>query len=428
MEDNPIVIDNGSYEVKFGPAGNEIPFRALNAIAKDKYGAAYLGNQIKTIKDISSVTFRRPHEFGNLISWDIESRVWDYCLYNPDEFDGYDIVDTSGKHLVTSETCMTIPELSKNMDQVMFEEYEFASVFKNPVAAYMPFMSGIEGTQVISGKDEQIKVNTNGSHNYQDFQLVVDSGFNCTWVIPIIKGVPYYKAVKKMEVGGRFLDGLLKETISFRHYNVMDENILVQNIKEKCLFVSPVSYFESFRTKEQDAVEYVLPDFKTSFLGFVKEKQNNTNRSDKDFDEKLDEAYQTIKLEDEQFSVPETFFHPEMAKILKPGIVEAILESLSIVPEALRPILVSNMVCIGGNFNLPHFATRLASELQRQLPTDWTCRITHATKASELFGWKAMAQFAQSDIYTSVRVTREEYYEHGVEWCTKHRFGYQNWM
>ena len=39
--------------------------------------------------------------------------------------------------------------------------------------------------------------NSKNGKEYRDFQLVIDSGYNFTWICPIIKGIPYYKAVKK---------------------------------------------------------------------------------------------------------------------------------------------------------------------------------------------------------------------------------------
>ncbi|SCW04257.1 LAFE_0H09538g1_1 [Lachancea fermentati] len=418
MEEPPLVIDNGSYEIKFGPSTNKAPFRALNALAKDKYGTYHLSNQSRSIKDISSVTFRRPHELGQLTSWELESQIWDYCLYNPDEFDGWCVETTKGQHLIASETCMTIPELSKNMDQVIFEEYEFGSLFKAPVATYIPFNWDDPETTVLSAKgDDDVAIEKQQEAEYNNFQLVIDSGFNCTWVIPVIKGIPYYKAVKRLDNGGRFLNGLLKETLSFRHYNVMDESILVNNIKEKCLFMSPNSYFDSFQNREKTAKEYVLPDFQTSFQGYLRKPG-----------QVLPENSQTILLQDELFSVPETFFHPEIASLLNPGIVETILESISMLPEAFRPLMVGNIAVTGGNFNIPNFATRLATELQRQCPTDWSCRITVPTQDASLFGWRSMQKFSTTQAYPAARVTREEYYEHGVDWCTKNRFGYQKWL
>lgn len=407
----PIIIDNGSYEIKFGPNTLETPYKALNCLTKDKYNHYYLSNQLKKMKEISHTIIRRPHELGHLVSWELEQLIWDYCFFNKDEFQ-WSINDTKEKDLIVSETSMTLPELSKNLDQVIFEEYEFNSMFKGPVAQFVPF-NLLANYEIFGDYPQHSKI----TKDYKDFQLVIDSGFNCTWVIPIIKGIPFYKAVKKLDMGGRFLNGLLKETISFRHYNVMEETILINNIKEKCCFTAPVSYFQSFQNKNDTQLEYVLPDFQTSFIGYIRNKS-----------EKISKDCQTLILQDELFSIPETFFHPEIASLIKPGIVETILESVSMVPELFRPLMISNIVVTGGNFNINNFAQRLCTELQRQCPTDWNVRVHLSKIDSSIHGWECMKLFSLSESYLSSRVTREEYLEHGLDWCTKNRFGYQKWL
>ncbi|AAS54580.1 AGR091Wp [Eremothecium gossypii ATCC 10895] len=407
----PLLMENGSYEIKFGPANLETPYRARNCLTRDRYGRYHLSNQMDQIRDISHCHIRRPSELGQLISWELEEQIWDYCLFNPDEF-GWELKDSKDVDLIASETCMTIPEISKNMDQVVFEEYEFGSMMKCPVAQFVPF-DRARDYDIVGGAGEVVEAKS----GYNNFQLVVDSGFNCTWVMPVIKGVPYYKATKKLDIGGRFLNGLLKETISFRHYNVMDETILINNIKEQCCFMPPVSYFDSFQRKEETRVEYILPDFQTSLIGYVRQPK-----------QAIPKTSQILRLEDELFTVPETFFHPEISNILKPGLVETILECVSMVPEVLRPLLVSNIVAVGGNFNIANFATRLATELQRQCPTDWKVRVHQPKLDAALQGWKSMRQFSQTDSYKNSRVTRSEYLEHGADWCTKHRFGYEQWI
>ncbi|CCE61266.1 hypothetical protein TPHA_0A01830 [Tetrapisispora phaffii CBS 4417] len=421
MGEAPLLIDNGSYEIKFGYSNQETPFVALNALAKDKYETYYLSNQINNIKDISSVSIKRPHQLGQLVSWELEHEIWDYCFYNGDDFKGFEVNEDSENHLVLTETPMTLPELSRNTDQVVFEEYGFDSLYKAPAANFIPFIKNDDNSFIrLSGKS---KTYLDGSkeNNYQDFNLVIDSGYNCSWIIPMIKGVPYYKAVKKMDMGGRFLNGLLKETISYRHYDVTDESMLVNNIKENCMFISPVSYIESFKKKALTKVEYVLPDFQTSFMGYVRDMKKHST---------LPEHSQSIILEDELFSVPEGFFHPEMANVLKPGIIETILESLFILPESLRSLMVNNIVCTGGNFNIPNFGSRIYTELQKQVQTEWVCDVSIPKANAELQNWKAMKSFTENneELYKHTRVTKQEYNEHGFEWTTKQRFGYQNWL
>lgn len=408
----PLIIENGSSEIKFGPSSLVRPYRALNCLTRDRFGRYHLSNQVKHIKEISHCHIYRPFELGQLVSWELEENIWDYCLFNPDEFK-WDLKDTKGVDLILSESCITIPEISKNMDQVIFEGYEFCSLMKGPVAQYIPFCT-TRDFEIFGGDVVDLEPS---KKDYRDFQLVIDSGFNCTRVIPVIKGVPYYKATKTLDIGGRFLTGLLKETISFRHYNVMDETILVKNIKEQCCFMPPYSYFDSFQNKSTTRVEYVLPDFQTSFTGYIRNREKA-----------IPEDSQILVLEDELFNVPETFFHPEISNILKPGIVETILESISMLPEVLRPLIVSNIVVVGGNFNIKNFASRLATELQRQCPTDWMVRVFMPKHDAALQGWISMKQFSETHSYKKSRVTRAEYLEHGAEWSTKHRFGYEQWI
>lgn len=428
MNEPTLVIDNGSYEIKFGTKEFDTPLLALNCLTKDKYSRYHISNQTKRMRDISEAMIRRPHELGQLVSWELEREIWDYCFYNEDEFKWrltHDN-DTKDHHLVVSETLMTIPELSKNMDQVVFEEYDFQSMFKGPPAQFVPFYNGTYIDDTLKERQQPVD-----NRDYKDFQLVIDSGFNCTWVVPIIKGVPYYKAIKKLDIGGRFLTGLLKESISFRHYNVMEETILVNNIKEQCTFMPPESYFDSFHHKMSTCVEYVLPDFQTSFLGYVKQRGSHTQtNNNKPTDHaSLPSQVQSINLTDEIFAVPETFFHPEIAQVLKPGIIETILECINMCPTVVRPLLVANIVCTGGNFNIPNFHKRLQTELQRQCPIDWNCKVhLPSIPNKSLHTWHSMRDFAQSDQFKAARVTREEYLEHGLDWCTKNRFGYQQWM
>ena len=67
--------------------------------------------------------------------------------------------------------------------------------------------------------------------------MVVDCGFsfmhpaffqNCT--------VNY--GVKKIDLGGKALTNYLKELVSYRSVNVMDETFIMDDVKEKLCFVS----------------------------------------------------------------------------------------------------------------------------------------------------------------------------------------------
>jgi len=42
----------------------------------------------------------------------------------------------------------------------------------------------------------------------------------------------------RLDVGGKLLTNQLKESISFRQWNMMDETFIVNHVKETCCFVS----------------------------------------------------------------------------------------------------------------------------------------------------------------------------------------------
>jgi actin-related protein len=43
----------------------------------------------------------------------------------------------------------------------------------------------------------------------------------------------------RVDVGGKLLTNHLKELVSYRQWNMMEETFIVNDVKEKCCFVSP---------------------------------------------------------------------------------------------------------------------------------------------------------------------------------------------
>jgi len=417
---NTLILDNGSYDIKVGyntTATSDIK-RVQNTICKTKDKKLLISNQIHNVNDISGITFKRPIEKGNLVSWEVEKQIWDYAFTSRDvDLD----VDPTNCNLILGETPFTLPQLSINTDQIIFEEYGFPTLFRNPMASFIPW--NYENNETLY--EPKLTNDLSSIKNYSDFQLVIDSGFNATWIIPIIKGVVYWRSVRKFEIGGRFLSGVLREYVSFRHYNVTDETILVNNIKEKSCFVS-MDYNESLkkikqnnknRNRDQDhIIEYVLPDFNTTVQGYVLTPELKQKYKPQE--------QQILKLYDERFSVPESIFHPEIVNINnKPGLVETIVDSIFTLPELIRPLIVSNIMCIGGNFQMENFEKRLLNELKIVLPVEWDVRIGKPQDPTT-YGWESAKKFSENELYKNVRVSKQEYEEHGAQWCQQ-RFGFQ---
>lgn len=70
--------------------------------------------------------------------------------------------------------------------------------------------------------------------------MVVDAGFSFTHIVPFFDGMPLLSATKRINIGGKALTNYLKELVSYRSLNMMDETYLMEYIKDQLCFVSQV--------------------------------------------------------------------------------------------------------------------------------------------------------------------------------------------
>jgi len=99
-----------------------------------------------------------------------------------------------------------------------------------------------------------------------------------------------------------------------------------------------------------------------------------------------------LQLNNERFLVPELIFRPSNMGIKQAGLAEACMEAANAVHPDLRPLLFSNVLCVGGTSSCPGFATRLAAELRPLVPCEYEVRIFFLRRFGpsggySTFGW-----------------------------------------
>ncbi len=415
-----VIIDNGAYEIKYGEASDDKPKHIPNCVVRTNTGRVLLGENLrpekKVITDYSGIHYRRPIEHSQLTQWSLEKQIWDNTFMESHFTDNW----LEDSNLIYCESPFTISKFQNMSDEILFEEYGIANLYRCSSGFLTPWLNNNK------------QKNEKSQRNYNDFQFVIDSGFDSTWVIPMIYGLPYWKAVRKMPIAGKFLNGYMREMISFRHYNVTDEMVVVNNIKEKACYVSPnyeVSLGKVEKSRngvldkkkmEEISINYVLPDFKTSTVGYTL-----TNSELATLERK--EEIQSLKLYDERFAIPELLFHPELSGAYKAGLITTIKDSLNHVPELLRPLMVANMILVGGTSNLPGYENRLVSDLKQEVPIDNKIIVrdlSNFTEDHSEIGWFSGRQFFKSGAFNKVCVSKHDYQELGVEY-TQEKFGYK---
>jgi actin-related protein 6 len=70
-----------------------------------------------------------------------------------------------------------------------------------------------------------------------------------------------------------------------------------------------------------------------------------------------------MTLGNERFTVPELFFNPGDLGMKQAGIHEIVMQSLSKLPPGLWPVMLANILVVGGNAKIPGFVERLWVDL-----------------------------------------------------------------
>lgn len=179
-------------------------------------------------------------------------------------------MDPQESRLLLTEAPFTPGVLAAYSTQAVFEEFGFAACAKLPAASLVAHRYRAERPL---------------QQGEPDCVLVVDSGFSFTHVVPYYRGRAVRAGVKRVNVGGKLLTNFLKETVSYRQWNMMDEFQLMNDAKEALCYVSQDFAAEMARLKpgggpSRQAREagleplkrnFVLPDFQTTMRGFVQE-------------------------------------------------------------------------------------------------------------------------------------------------------------
>ncbi|KAJ8950169.1 hypothetical protein NQ314_008022 [Rhamnusium bicolor] len=383
-----VIVDSGAYTIKVGLSTDENPTILANCImkAKSERKRLFIGNQINECRDCSGLYFLLPCERGYITKWDVQKPVWDYVFSK-------NICPINDNPVIVTQPLFNFKSIQDCMDEIFFEEYEVPSMFRlNPTdLARLKYVE---------------------DHNLSDKVpcVIVDTGFSFTHIIPYINGNKYLNGVRRLNVGGKLLTNHLKDIISYRQYNVMEETYVINQVKEDtCYVVKDVK--EELKKAAKSGIandiirNYVLPDFNNIRRGYIQDP-NNTNQKEKE------ENCQILRLNNERFIVPEILFHPSDIGMKSMGIAEAVVKAIYCCPKDQQENLAKNIVVIGGNCKFPGFKERMYAELRSQLPHIWDINVYQPDDPIS-YSWKGGKPLLKTPDFKSFLVTKEEYEELG---------------
>lgn len=281
--------------------------------------------------DVTGMVLRRPVDRGAVSLWDAQRDVWASVF--SDKL-GIGLDDPADAALVLTEPLGLPIHMRRAMDELVFEEFGFAEcapVCPQRLAAGMK----------------------------RPTALVLDSGFSATSAVPVVKGVERARWARRLSLGGKALTNILKETVSFRSVNLMDEGVVVEAIKERLCYVS-LDYYEELAQckKGENSIrrEYVLPDMSrvgVDRLGHVLTEEEETDGTE-----------QILPMNNERISVPEILFNPSDVGLQQAGLAELISQAVQACPEEIHAELYANVVLTGGNCKFRNLKERVVQELR----------------------------------------------------------------
>lgn len=95
--------------------------------------------------------------------------------------------------------------------------------------------------------------------------LVLDSGFSFSHAVPILNSGAQQQYSRRLDLGGKVLTNQLKEVVSFRSWNMMDEFLVINAAKEELCYVAQDFLAELEDTRlplsegNKTMIDYVLP-------------------------------------------------------------------------------------------------------------------------------------------------------------------------
>lgn len=433
--DRVLILDNGAHSIKaLHPTKGAQANVCRNAVCASKVAKRnYIGSQLELCPDYSNLFFRLPFEKGILNNWETQKTVWDH-LFSEDAL----YIDTASTQLVVTEPVFNLPNVQDAYDQIIFEEYNFASCLRAPGPALVPYGHASTSAAPLAKRSPECV-------------LVVDSGYSFTHVVPVLRGAIISSGVRRIDIGGKLLTNHLKELISFRQLYMMDQTSVSEKAKQDCCYVS-LDWNEDIEianTSEGNTIvqTYVLPDFvptSSNKLGYVRPPPTGltppppspspppdvdpefvepmTKRGKGKGKEKEVEEEQTLHMSNERFTVPEVIFNPSTIGMDQAGLCETIAHSIASLPEELRGLFWSNIVCAGGSAGFPGFTERLRRDLRSLAPEVFTVdvRIDSSPTTSTVFA--AADALRENKKLRDAFVSREEYLEVGSH-ATRRKFG-----
>lgn len=382
----PIIIDNGTYSIKVGFAGESLPrteVRTMYSFPKYRNGwvpdSDYplkipipIGDEAWDFRDeVGFYNRKYPMKNRHIEDWIGIERIWSHIFNKILKVD-----PTEHPVLITEHTA--IPYMNREgMVKSFFTKFNvpILSVVSSEVLALL-------ASNCLSG-------------------FILDSGFDMTSFIPIYLGFPLMHAVEKIYIGGMDVDAIILKYFRMRGIKIFNgksyrkNRHILKKIKHEFSSVNLNPKISKVFQKEKADLEVVI----------------NSKR---------------IRIGKESYFGPEVLFHPEIIGKEGQSITKVIAQSINACDEELKDDLFSNIIICGGNSLFPNLKERLESELKDLISKERSFKIIAAPNR-DLLTWIGGSKIVSKHHENINWIKKEEFKEKGETVVHKCFIDVSNW-
>ncbi|KAF4966870.1 hypothetical protein FSARC_5483 [Fusarium sarcochroum] len=222
IEPSPVVLDNGSGNLRAGFAGQDSPDVFFSSLDRRAF---YIGNEAQSRRSILSLV--HPVTGGVVTNWDDMEVIWTYAFNQLSTLPG-------SQPVLISEAPLNPRPNREKMCETMFEKFDVPAFYVSIAAVLALYASG------------------RGSG------IVLDSGEGTTHVVPVYQGYTFPHAITRVGFSGCDLTDYMIRLLGERGliFSSSGQRETVREMKESLCYVS----IESQTSRDISPQQYNLPD------------------------------------------------------------------------------------------------------------------------------------------------------------------------
>ncbi|KAJ3356052.1 1-phosphatidylinositol-3-phosphate 5-kinase [Entophlyctis luteolus] len=386
-----IVLDVGASSVKAGHAGIDTPSAVFPAAASAVNNHLSVGD-LRVWQWSENAEIKHAVANGQVTDWSVFEALCNHA------FSERLFVDSMSEHpLLISEAAWASRDSREKLIELAFETFKVPAFY----VAKAPVLSAFSAGKATA--------------------LVIDSGADCTSVVPVVDGFVLKKAIQRNSIAGNAISAFTKSLFEANRVKIVPHYNVKSKVPITAGQIPPLSVLwgRNATSSFHDFATYrVLDEFKESVLQ-VSEFHFNQNylqsRPPRSFE--FPDGYNN-SFGVERFRIPEIMFNPTLAPQYAdgsvPGLQQLVHAALTACDPELRATLFTNVVVTGGNSLLPGFIERLNNTMSHSMGMKHRIHAAGSTAERKYASWIGGSILGSLGNFHQMWISKAEYDEKGV--------------